>query len=109
MSWHGEQPWQPDWSPGSHLVIAMMHDPNPRGRGLSDRLDTVVVAANSGSEDKEVALPQPPADSTWRVFANTGFARPLDAATTLRDGHVLRLPARSAAVLWAHTPSNEEG
>ncbi|MER5268968.1 isoamylase [Actinosynnema sp. NPDC002837] len=109
VSWHGERAWQPDWSADSHLVIAMIHDPNPGGAGLSDRLDTVVVAANAGSEDKEVALPQPPADSTWRVFANTGFARPLDAATTLRDGHVLRLPARSAAVLWAHTSSNEEG
>ncbi|MEU4762418.1 hypothetical protein AB0H12_04130 [Actinosynnema sp. NPDC023794] len=109
VSWHGERAWQPDWSADSHLVIAMIHDSNPGDAGLSGRLDTVVVAANAGSEVKEVALPQPPADSTWRVFANTGFVRPLDAATTLRDGHVLRLPARSTAVLWAHTPSDEEG
>ncbi|GLV79345.1 glycogen debranching protein [Streptomyces hygroscopicus] len=67
VSWHGEEPWQPDWSSGSTLLAAMLCEERDDGPA-----DCVYLAVNSGGSGRTVRLPEPPPDLRWHVFADTG-------------------------------------
>ena len=67
VSWHGEQPWQPDWSPDSTLLAAVLCEPAP-GAGP----DCVYLAVNTGAQPRTVALPPAPEGMAWHLFADTG-------------------------------------
>ncbi|MEO3751590.1 isoamylase [Streptomyces sp. B6B3] len=102
VSWHGEEPYRPDWSPGSTLLAVLLHQ---GATGAPDR-DTVFLAANVDDRPRIVRPPEPPPGTRWHVFADT-------AATLGRDayppGHERVLPAgpltlagRSTTLLVAH-------
>ncbi|MGP4109576.1 glycogen debranching protein [Streptomyces sp. 4N509B] len=99
LSWHGERPNAPDWSPGSTLLAALLHDEEAR--------DAVYLAANTGGEPRTVRVPDPPLPGTrWHVAADT-------AAPPGRDAHApgteppcptpdaLTLPPHSTTLLIA--------
>ncbi len=67
VSWHGEQPWQPDWSPSSTLLAAVLCEALPR-----QRFDCVFLAANTGTEPRALSLPSAPDGMAWHLFADTG-------------------------------------
>ncbi|MGW9048142.1 glycogen debranching protein [Streptomyces lydicus] len=67
VSWHGTAPWQPDWSPDSRLLVALLHQHSGSGSA-----DTVLVAANTGTETVHIRPPAAPRGTNWHVFADTG-------------------------------------
>lgn len=70
VSWHGEQPWQPGWSPSSTLLAAVLCEALP-GQGF----DCVFLAANTGTEPRTLSLPSAPVGTAWHLFADTGAER----------------------------------
>lgn len=72
ISWHGTQPWRPDWS-GTSRVIAMQT--RLRGAGADD---IVYAAFNMYWETLPFRLPELDDGRPWRVFANTGAESPRD-------------------------------
>ncbi|MEV7967117.1 glycogen debranching protein GlgX [Sphaerisporangium sp. NPDC088356] len=74
VSWHGVRPWEPDWSPGSRLLVVMRC-----GRDAAGAKDHVYVAMNSHWEGHDLELPELSGGGAWRVFADTGARAPHDA------------------------------
>ena len=64
VSWHGRQPFQPDWD--SRLVAAVFAAEFPAGP------DVVFYAWNSGWNGEVISLPPAPQGFRWTVEANTG-------------------------------------
>lgn len=108
VSWHGTQPGQPDWSPGSPLLAVTLHDEDEAGH------DTVHLAANRSAQPLPVTLPPPPHGARWRLFADTAAPPPEDAHPPGSEaelaGTALTLAAHSAVVLVAApcTPPRKE-
>ncbi|MYV39595.1 glycogen debranching protein [Streptomyces sp. SID1328] len=75
VSWHGEEPWQPDWASTSTLLAAMLYEEREDGPA-----DCVYLAANSGDSPRNLCLPEPPPGLRWHVFADTG-------SPAHQDGH----------------------
>jgi glycogen operon protein len=101
VSWHGVRAWEPDWSPHSRLLAAL----------LAAGGDCVYVAANSYWHGQELQLPRLPEHLRWRLFADTYAAPPHDAhepgtEPRLADQSRVRIGPRSVLVLTAQ-PSNE--
>ncbi|MDJ0466585.1 alpha-amylase family glycosyl hydrolase [Streptomyces sp. H27-C3] len=67
VSWHGEQPWQPDWSASSTLLAAVLCEVLP-----GQRFDCVYLAANTGAQPRVLCIPPAPAGMAWHLFADTG-------------------------------------
>jgi glycogen operon protein len=76
VSWHGEQPWAPDWSAGSRRLAFMLCGRHAFGGAATD--DDIYVAMNMHWDAAAFGLPAPRPGSQWRVFANTGAAAPGD-------------------------------
>lgn len=74
LSWHGTQPWTPDWSGN---VIAFMLCGH-HARGGTERDDLIYVAINMYWEALTFELPQIPPVKSWHVFANTSVESPED-------------------------------
>jgi isoamylase len=70
ISWHGQRPWQPDWSSGNRLLATMWCDLQPDGV----HPDYLYVAMNAHWGDQQLELPELPEDLHWAVAADT--ARP---------------------------------
>jgi glycogen operon protein len=68
LSWHGRQPWRPDWSADSRLLVLLHHEPAD-DEGRPD--DTVLVAVNSAPHPMEIEPPPPPSGTRWHAFADT--------------------------------------
>ncbi|MFE0105113.1 glycogen debranching protein [Streptomyces sp. NPDC059009] len=99
VSWHGERPWEPDWSPGSTLLSVLLYD-----RGQDGDVDCVHLAANTGSVPRELELPEAPPGTRWHLFADTGAAEGRDAyrpGTEPESGRRLLLAAHAMAALVA--------
>lgn len=100
VSWHGERPGCPDWSPDSPLVAVVLHDEGGGG------CDTVFLAVNRGGSRLELVVPDPPAGRRWCLFADTARAAPGDVHPPGREPDAetgpLALAAHSAVVLVAH-------
>jgi len=98
ISWHGRQPWQPDWD--SLLVAAVFAADFPDGP------DVVFYAWNTGWDSEVITLPPAPAGFRWAVLANTGGPSPEDvfaqaSGPALTPGEAFLLGPRSSAVLFA--------
>ncbi|MFF2430882.1 glycogen debranching protein [Streptomyces mirabilis] len=98
VSWHGEQPWQPDWSPSSTLLAAVLYLERTDGPP-----DCVYLAVNTGDSERTVQVPAPPRGLAWHVFADTGSSADLDGHEAgeeplCTDIH-RRLAARSTVLL----------
>jgi glycogen operon protein len=106
ISWHGEQPWRPDWSHGSRRLAFMLCGRHAWDGNAVDA--DVYVAMNMHWDGATFGVPRPRHDSTWRVFANTGAAAPADvfdpgSEPPLPDDHLLVGP-RSVVVLVSPPP-----
>jgi isoamylase len=77
ISWHGTQPWQPDWS-GSSQVLAVMFCGLGNEIWEQEQDPFVYVAMNSYWDGLPFNLPQLPVGKKWRVFANTAMKSPDD-------------------------------
>ena len=78
MSFHGTQPWQPDWSnSGSHTLAFMLGGDYAKGATQQD--DHVYVAMNMYWDSVWFTLPKLPDGMNWYVSANTGVPSPEDS------------------------------
>ncbi|WP_193317771.1 MULTISPECIES: glycogen debranching protein [Streptomyces] len=84
VSWHGERPHEPDWSPSSRLVVGVFHQEPPEGER-----DTVLVAVNADTRPRPVTPPPAPPGTHWHLFVDTGHAR---GPRAHRPGHEPRWP-----------------
>jgi glycogen operon protein len=73
LSWHGTQPWCPDWSPGSRTLALAAWGSNESGAG-----EAVYVALNMFWEALEFVPPSPPPGHRWHLFADTALPSPED-------------------------------
>jgi glycogen operon protein len=109
ISWHGAEPWRPDWDSPLPLLAAMYCE---HVHGLTD---LVYVAANAGTDAAEFRPPVPPPGLAWAVAADTSQGRPEEAARAagqeqLIGRHpVIRVAARSAMVLAAVAEQDASG
>jgi glycogen operon protein len=101
VSWHGVEPWQPDWDSPRPLLAAMYCEPTPDGAA-----DLVYLVANADANATEVRPPAPPPGYGWALAADTGA----DTAAGIAEvGHerrlgrhpVLHIAAYSVTVLVA--------
>jgi glycogen operon protein len=76
ISWHGEQPWAPDWSPGSRRLAFMLCGGHAWGGTAVD--SDIYVAMNMHWDAATFVVPRPRHEANWRVFANTGATAPDD-------------------------------
>jgi|SRR5690606_24230446 len=102
ISWHGTEPWQPDWSEYSRTLAFMLCGRHARGGTQTD--DYIYVAMNMYWDSVWFHLPQLPADLSWHVAVNTGMPSPEDIFPTgqeprLADQTSMLLGPRSVAVL----------
>jgi len=101
VSFHGYQPYQPDYSADSSLVCLML-DPCQFAKG-----DPVLfIAFNNNFEGAEIVLPQSPDGNDWRVVLNTGVSAPHDIfiekdQPVLENQTSIWIGARSSIVLSA--------
>jgi isoamylase len=82
VSWHGTEPWQPDWSVGSRLLGVLLHESSvgdPTTVDGADLSDSIYLAVNSGPSTLDVRPPEAPPGMAWHVFANTAIESPHDA------------------------------
>ena len=103
MSFHGTQPWQPDWSDsGNHTLAFMLGGDYAKGATLKD--DHIYVALNMYWDSVWFTLPKLPQGMNWYVSANTGVPSPEDSWSPgseplLSDQDNIMLGARSVIIL----------
>jgi isoamylase len=98
VSWHGAEPWKPDWSDANRLLAVM------RSGAGRDGPDHVYLAANAHWEPQDLSLPELPAEFRWHRFADTSAAAPRDvsdpgAEPMLADQHQITIGPRSLLIL----------
>ncbi len=96
VSYHGQQPWQPDWSPESRRLGLLFC--GKRGRQL------LYIIMNAHWEGARFQLPELPPGLRWHAAVNTALSPPDDiyapgSEPPLLDQARLHVGARSVAVL----------
>lgn len=76
MSFHGTQPWQPDWSSSNSHTLAFMLCGDYAKDGHDDH---IYVAMNMYWDSVWFSLPTLPDEMQWYVAANTGVPAPEDS------------------------------
>jgi glycogen operon protein len=98
-SFHGNQPWQPDWSDQSRQLAWMMAAREPNNP-LST--DIVYVATNMAHYASWFTLPDPPPTYQWRLCFNTGDGtQPVHHDQAVFEESGLLLGERSVVILTA--------
>lgn len=102
VTWHGTEPNEPDWTPGSRSLA--MHVRLKNGGPA----DTIYAAFNMFWGDLEFLPPAPPAGCHWCVAIDTSRPSPFDIATPgqeqpLPSGVSYRVMSRSVFVLIPRT------
>lgn len=77
ISWHGFEPWNPDWDPKSRAIAFLLCGKHAREGTETD--DNVYVVINMHPEVRVFGLPVLPDGSKWHVAVNTGMAASEDA------------------------------
>lgn len=100
VSWHGVEPWKPDWSYDSLSVAMLLRQSD------QEEVDVLYAAFNMYWEPLTFQLPAPPLSKQWRLFADTARPSPQDVAEVgqepvLVDPSQIRLADRSVVVLTA--------
>ena len=102
ISWHGVQPWKPDWGLNSHSLAFLLCGKHAAAAGRPPHF--IYVAFNMFHEPLEFALPVLPKRYSWFRAADTSRPAPEDF---LSPGHEVphaaadpvSLPERSCAIL----------
>ena len=98
-SFHGNQPWQPDWSNQSRQLAWMMSARDPNN---SDNTDIVYVATNMAHYASWFNLPDPPPGYQWKLCFNTGDqSQPVHHNQPVFEDSGLLLGERSVVILTA--------
>ncbi|NDJ60517.1 MAG: glycogen debranching protein GlgX [Chloroflexi bacterium] len=100
MSWHGTEPWDPDWT-GQALAF-MLCGKHAKGGAVQD--DYIYVAINVYWDALWFHPPQPPQGMNWYVAVNTAMPSPQDIAEPgtepiLSDQSAVLLGDRSIMIL----------
>ncbi len=103
ISFHGTQPWQPNWSDGTARTLAFMLN-GDYARGGTVRDDTLYVAMNMFWDAVWFTVPELPAGMRWHIAANTGVPSPHDiwdagSEPLLDDQRGFLLGGRSVIIL----------
>ena len=77
ISFHGRQPWQPDWSQESRQLAALLCGALERGEDLPGEL--IYIIMNAHWETATFDLPRLPKRKRWHVAVNTSMPAPLDS------------------------------
>jgi glycogen operon protein len=76
VSFHGVEPWRPDFSGTSRTLAWMLCGRHAKGGAARD--DDLYIAANAWWDGLEFRLPALPDGRRWHVAANTGMPAPQD-------------------------------
>jgi isoamylase len=98
VSWHGERPWQADWSDDARLLAVIRCAPFSPDPGAD--LDCVFVAANTHWQARQVEPPALPTGVEWRLAVDT-----FDPGAELTDQNRITVRERSTVVLHARVPA----
>ncbi|PWU11269.1 MAG: glycogen debranching enzyme GlgX [Verrucomicrobia bacterium] len=103
ISWHGVEPWSPDWSESSQSLAFLLCGP---GAGTIDGKpkNFIYCAFNSFYQPLTFGLPELPEELCWHQFANTGSPYPEDiyevgAEQLLEKQTEIALMERSCVIL----------
>jgi isoamylase len=78
ISWHGVQPWKPDWSLPSRSIAFMLC--GRHGAAVGGPPHFIYCAMNMFFEPLELALPVLPKGMAWYRFVDTALDAPDDMA-----------------------------
>ncbi|HEY6676528.1 MAG TPA: glycogen debranching protein GlgX [Terrimicrobium sp.] len=76
ISWHGVQPWRPDWSLPSRSIAFMLC--GRHGAAVGGPAHFIYCAFNMYFEPLDFTLPVLPKGLTWHRFADTSLPAPAD-------------------------------
>ena len=76
ISWHGVQPWKPDWSLPSRSIAFMLC--GRHGAAVGGPPHFIYCAFNMYFEPLEFTLPVLPKGLAWHRFADTSLPAPAD-------------------------------
>jgi glycogen operon protein len=101
MSFHGTQPWQPDWSNSNSHTLAFMLN-GDYAKGTPD--NHIYMAMNMYWDSVWFSLPKLPDGLRWHIAVNTGVQFPEDSWTPgseplLSDQNNILLGGRSVIIL----------
>ncbi len=101
MSFHGTQPWQPDWSDSNSHTLAFMLGGDYAKEGPDNH---IYVAMNMYWDSVWFTLPSLPDGINWYVSANTGVQSPEDSwapgsEPLLSDQNNIVVGSRSVIIL----------
>jgi isoamylase len=77
LSWHGIDPNNPDWSPSSRIIAALIA--GEYGRIESGKSDAdIYIAFNSSSINRKITIPEAPSGRLWKRVIDTALPAPHD-------------------------------
>jgi len=102
ISWHGVQPWKPDWTVQSRSLAFLLcgrHSERIGGNG-----DFLYAVCNSWKDDLKFTLPTLPRGKKWLQSTNTALSAPDDIVepgkeTLLENQKQIQVDARSIRIL----------
>jgi glycogen operon protein len=102
ISWHGIQPWKPDWTLPSRTIAFMLC--GRHGAAVGGPSHFIYCVFNMYHEPLEFTLPVLPRKMEWFRFLDTGLPSPediMDPGSEIRLGAVkqVSLKARSSVIL----------
>ncbi|MCY3778689.1 MAG: glycogen debranching protein GlgX [Chloroflexi bacterium] len=104
VSYHGRQPWAPDWSHDSRQLAVLFCGAN--GRNSEAPADLIYIIMNAHWEAAIFELPRLPGKLAWSLSVDTGAPAPEDSFAPgrerlLADQHELPVRERSVIILLA--------
>lgn len=104
VSYHGTQPWAPDWSQESRQLAVLFC--GAKARDSDAPADLIYIIMNAHWEAAVFELPRPPGKLAWRLFVDTAAAPPADSyppgkEVMLKDQSKRQVRERSVVILLA--------
>lgn len=104
ISFHGREPWLPDWSPESRQLAVMLCGSETDNDDAT--ADILYLIMNAYWETAAFGLPRLPQPLWWHVSVNTSMAAPQDSflpghEARLEDQETMVVGARSVVILVA--------
>jgi len=107
ISWHGIQPWMPDWGASSRTIAFMLC--GRHGAAVGGPGNFIYCAFNMYYKPLDFTLPVLPKGMEWHRFADTSLASPEDIADLGSEAHlegakIITIHARSSMILIGRNP-----